>query len=467
MRWALVGLLMLLVVPAASGAAPPRIALVIGNGGYTGTAPPLANPPADARLMTRALEASGFEVFELIDADQRQMRNAIREFGIRLDDAGDDAVGLFYYAGHGVQVGGANYLIPVGAHIEREPDVKVEAVDADSVLGEMNFAGNRLNFVILDACRNNPYAGTFRSASRGLSEMKEVVAKGVLIAYSTGPGEVALDGDTGNSPYTVALTEAMAQPGLAVETLFKRVRENVLEETGDLQRPWESNSIVGDFFFRPGANVANVVIPPIVERGPSETAEIAFWESIKDSGNRAAYQAYLDQFPAGVFAALARIEIDAIDNAGGDADRGEGTQVAARAAEQTTAGAVDRRTAETEANRTEEMFWRSAVDGGTATDFEAYLKQYPNGAFAALAEIRLDELRGAQTAALPRPRTPDAKPQAPEREAQVASGTAGAGARGASGQREQALARYLSARRGAARRGNLAGDGGDRSGRAG
>ena len=123
MRWALVGLLMLLVVPAASGAAPPRIALVIGNGGYTGTAPPLANPPADARLMTRALEASGFEVFELIDADQRQMRNAIREFGIRLDDAGDDAVGLFYYAGHGVQVGGANYLIPVGAHIEREPDV--------------------------------------------------------------------------------------------------------------------------------------------------------------------------------------------------------------------------------------------------------------------------------------------------------------------------------------------------------
>ena len=207
-----------------------RIALVIGNGSYIGQAPPLENPPNDAALMKRTLEASGFEVIQLIDADQREMRRAISSFAKRLTAAGEEAVGLFFYAGHGVQVDGTNYLIPIGAQIEIEPDIKVEAVDANSVLGAMNFAGNRLNFMILDACRNNPYPQASRGGptTRGLSQPNVDVARGVLVAYSTGPDEVALDGATGNSPYTLALAEAMfaTRPGGGVDV-----------QTGSRKRP--------------------------------------------------------------------------------------------------------------------------------------------------------------------------------------------------------------------------------------
>jgi hypothetical protein len=224
-----------------------RIALVIGNGRYSGDTPPLANPPNDARLMTAALETSGFEVIELIDSDQKEMRKAISNFGSRLEKAGEDAVGLFYYAGHGVQVDGRNYLIPIGAEINRVPDVRVEAVSAVSVLENMEFARNRLNFVILDSCRNNPYSRGFRGVTRGLARMN--ASRGTLVAYATGPGEVALDGTGANSPYTLALTQAMAAPDLLVEQMFKRVRQAVMEQTNDQQVPWETSSLTGDFFF--------------------------------------------------------------------------------------------------------------------------------------------------------------------------------------------------------------------------
>jgi hypothetical protein len=224
-----------------------RIALVIGNGRYSGDTPPLANPPNDARLMTAALETSGFEVIELIDSDQKEMRKAISNFGSRLEGAGEDAVGLFYYAGHGVQVDGRNYLIPIGAEINRVPDVRVEAVSAVSVLENMEFARNRLNFVILDSCRNNPYSRGFRGVTRGLARMN--ASRGTLVAYATGPGEVALDGTGANSPYTLALTQAMAAPDLLVEQMFKRVRQAVMEQTNDRQVPWETSSLTGDFFF--------------------------------------------------------------------------------------------------------------------------------------------------------------------------------------------------------------------------
>ena len=184
--------------PAAGGAAD-RIALVVGNGDYDPEhIPQLPNPVNDARLMAGALEAVGFQVRLVTDADQATMKAAIEGFGKQLQRAGSDAVGLFYYAGHGVESRGANYLIPIGAEIESAVEFEIDAVPARWVLSSMEEARNRLNIVILDACRNNPY-GTGRGNPQGLAAMD--APSGSLIAYSAAPGQSATDGDGENSPY--------------------------------------------------------------------------------------------------------------------------------------------------------------------------------------------------------------------------------------------------------------------------
>lgn len=250
-----------LMALALSGTAmaEKRIALVIGNGGY-GKIGFLANPPNDARLIAQTLRGLGFEVIAHIDADQKTMKRAVSDFGDRLEAAGKDTIGLFYYAGHGVQVGGENYLIPLKAEINREKDVDIESVSANAVLANMAFAGNRLNIVILDACRSNPYKRGFRSAARGLARMQ--AASGTLIAYATAPGDVAADGSGANSPYSAALAVAMRQPGLQVEQMFKRVRVSVQHQTKDAQTPWESSSLTGDFYFVPGSG-GTVAVSPV------------------------------------------------------------------------------------------------------------------------------------------------------------------------------------------------------------
>ena len=295
---------------AAPAAAVKRIVLVIGNGAYEKVGA-LTNPPNDARLIARTLRGLGFEVIERIDADQKTMKRALRDFGYKLDAAGDDGVGLFYYAGHGLQVNGRNYLIPTSADIQRENDVGIESVAADSVLETMEYARNRLNIVIMDACRNNPYKRGFRSATRGLAKIQ--ATRGTLIAYATAPGNVAADGAGDNSPYTEALARAMNTPGLTVERMFKRVRNNVVKATNERQVPWESSSLVGaDFYFKGGA--ASSAVTPTVSVTPPQTApgfdaramELAFWNSIKDSTDPADLEQYLENFPKGLFAGLAR-----------------------------------------------------------------------------------------------------------------------------------------------------------------
>ena len=201
MRWfALLAVIVLAVAGSghrdASGAAEPRIALIIGNSAYADI--PLANPVNDARLMSQTLRDLGFDVIEVLDADQNTMKYAIVEFGEKLDLAGKAAVGLFYYAGHGLQVGGENFLVPIGARIKKESHVAIEAVSAGWVLGEMEFAGNRMNIIILDACRNNPLTRSFRSTTRGLAQIR--APAGSLVAYSTAPGSVSRDGNADNSP---------------------------------------------------------------------------------------------------------------------------------------------------------------------------------------------------------------------------------------------------------------------------
>ena len=195
--WTAVFIALAIIVTSQPSFAEKRIALVIGNGAYPKFGV-LKNPPNDAKLMARTLRSLGFEVIERIDANQKGMKKAIKAFGSKLEAGGKDAVGLFYYAGHGVQVGGENFLIPVNADIQTEADVDIEAVSANDVQGYMAFAGNDLNIIIMDACRNNPFKRSFRSASRGLAKMD--ASKGTLIAYATSPGDVAADGKGANSP---------------------------------------------------------------------------------------------------------------------------------------------------------------------------------------------------------------------------------------------------------------------------
>jgi uncharacterized caspase-like protein len=233
----------------AARGSDPRIALVVGNANYKDEQK-LANPANDAALIAGTLKKLGFDVVLLTDANQKQLEHAIIEFGDRLSKAGPDATGLFYYGGHGLQVDGSNYLIPVDADITREAEVEIDAVEADLVLKQMAFSGSRVNIVILDACRNNPLARDFRSvaSNQGFAEIR-TKPKGTFISYSTAPGEVAIDGTDGHSPFAEALANAMQLPGIDLPEVFQHVREKVLDATDQRQTPWDSSSLVKSFYF--------------------------------------------------------------------------------------------------------------------------------------------------------------------------------------------------------------------------
>lgn len=276
-RWVLAALLLALggahplAQQRAPGAAPPeageqRVALVIGNSAYADA--PLKNPANDAADMAAALRGLGFEVILRTNAGRRQMVDAVREFGGQIRRGG---VGLFYYAGHGVQSNGRNFLIPVGATLEGEADLEFETMDANMVLAQMDQAGNRVNIVVLDACRDNPFARSFRSAARGLAQLD--AARGSFLAYATAPGSVAADGTGRNGIYTKHLLESLRQPDTKLEEVFKRVRIEVAKETGNKQIPWDASSVLGDFYFRPvsaGPRVAAVADtrPPAAPGAP-------------------------------------------------------------------------------------------------------------------------------------------------------------------------------------------------------
>ncbi|MBI3514838.1 MAG: caspase family protein [Proteobacteria bacterium] len=278
-----------------------RVALVIGNGAYQAGGA-LANPVNDARAMSAKLKKLGFDVVALENGTQKQMQRAIGQFSAKL---GADAISLFYYAGHGMQVNGRNYLMPVDAEITVEQTVRLEAVDVDAVIDQMSMAKSRVNLVILDACRNNPFERRFRSVAGGLASIE--APTGTLIAYATSPGKVAADGSGDNGLYTAELLTAMDAPGAKVEDVFKRTRANVVAKSAGNQTPWESSSLTGDFYF---AGQGAAVTPATAATAPSADREIVLWTSVKDSRNPALLQTYLDQFPQGTFAGTARVMID-------------------------------------------------------------------------------------------------------------------------------------------------------------
>jgi len=278
----------------------PRIALVIGNSAYREA--PLRNPVNDVRAMARTLRELGFTVLAHENASKRTMELAVLEFGRQLAGGG---VGFFYYAGHGLQVRGRNYLVPVDAEIDSEATTRIAAVDVDLLLEQMAEARNRVNVVILDACRNNPFERRLRGASRGLAAVD--AARGTMIAYATAPGSVAADGEGANGLYTEELLQALRVPGLKVEEVFKRVRVGVTSRSSGAQTPWESSSLTGDLVVNVTVNVTAATAPGSTAAPASTTdREALFWISIKDGTDPAAFEAYLKQYPEGTFAPLAR-----------------------------------------------------------------------------------------------------------------------------------------------------------------
>lgn len=253
---ALVAILcVLLLSPFAIGpaaAAESRTALVVGNAAY-GFAP-LANPVNDATDIAAALRGAGFDVTLATDADQPTLKAAVRRFADALKSRG--GVGLFFFAGHGVQVGGENYIVPVSARVPAAEELRTASVTASEVVDAMTSAGNVLNIVVLDACRDNPIAGT---STRGLSRIDSGAS--LFVSFSTSPGAVALDGSGRNSPYTKHLAQAIAMPGLTLEDTFKRTLKGVYQETRGQQTPWLSSSFFGDFVFREAVSAGGPAAP--------------------------------------------------------------------------------------------------------------------------------------------------------------------------------------------------------------
>jgi len=312
--WLVVGLLTgwVPVAGAAAGAAAPaaesRVALVIGNTAYAQE--PLRNAVNDARAIAKTLRALGFTVLLHENASKATMERAMLDHGRRIAAGG---VGVFFYAGHGMQVRGRNYLVPIDAQIDEEAKTRVAAVDLDLLLEQIAEARNRVNLVVLDACRNNPFERKLRGRSQGLAAVD--AARGTLIAYATAPGSVASDGGGRNGLYTEELLRALEQPGLKIEEVFKRVRVAVAERSNGTQTPWESSSLTGDL-------VINVTVSVHAAAGASGPAaptipvaadrDALFWASIRDSRQGADFEAYLRQFPTGTFAELARQRLRAL-----------------------------------------------------------------------------------------------------------------------------------------------------------
>lgn len=346
----------------SAGPGKHRVALVVGNAKYAEA--PLKNPVNDAKSFARLLRTLGFDVIERTDATQKEMNRAVTEFGSRLRA---DSVAVFYYAGHGLQVRGKNYLIPVDAQIGNEAAVRSEGVDVDAVVEQMASGGDGLNFIILDACRNNPFERRFRGAAGGLAQMD--APKGTFIAYATAPGRTASDGAGDNGLYTQELLRVLPQKGLKVEDAFKQVRARVARATNDQQLPWESSSLTGDFYFNPeSAPAASVAAAGAAASRDDPNAEIEFWRATQKLDSPEAYQTYLAEYPDGRFARLARLSLAA---------RSPG---AARPVETSP---------DFEA-------WKRAQARDTLDAYRNYLDEHPEGLFAPAARARADDRRAGR-----------------------------------------------------------------------
>src|SRR3979411_2246710 len=313
---------------ANAALADKRIAFVVGNSAYKNVAV-LPNPALDAKSMAKLLRNVGFEVVEDANLSRDKMTEKLLEFGKKAQGAD---VALFFYAGHGIAINGTNYLLPVDADLKSEMDVKLcSPLNINTTL-EQTMSDAKVKLVFLDACRDNPFAGKIKSNSAtrslsvqsGLAEMKS--SEGTLIAFATGPGQTALDGEVGtNSPFTRALMANIASPGVEIQQAMTRVRAQVNEETSKNQLPWGHTNLIGSVYLNPVAGAAGVQAEapntPAVAAGPVSEVELEFWRSMKDSNKPEELNAYLTNYPNGTFKAIALARIAALQDGPSTATR--------------------------------------------------------------------------------------------------------------------------------------------------
>jgi formylglycine-generating enzyme required for sulfatase activity len=287
-------------------AAEKRVALVIGNSNYSGS--PLKNPVNDASDIAESLEKLGFSVAIELDQSHAQIKEKLQEFGQQLKEAD---VGFFYYAGHGVQAEGTNYLIPVNADMSDQDNIIKEAISISSILQKMEIAGNGINIVVLDACRNNPLSKRFdRPMGKGLAVLKAPSAS--FIAYATAPGSVAADGSGENGLYTQYLLKNISVPGQTIEQMFKKVRVAVVQDSSGEQVPWENSSLLGEFLF-----VEPLESDKAFTSGGYYSAdkfELDYWNTVQKSPSKSLYESYLKKFPQGDFRLVAQEKLKQMGN---------------------------------------------------------------------------------------------------------------------------------------------------------
>jgi uncharacterized caspase-like protein len=321
--------LICMLLSANAAQADRRVAFVVGNGAYKNVAQ-LPNPPVDAKAMAAVLRNVGFEVVEGTNLTRDKMTERLLEFGKKAQGAD---VAVFFYAGHGIAISGTNYLLPVDADIKSEMDVKLgAAINIDLTL-DQTMSDAKVKLVFLDACRDNPFAAKIKSNSAtrsvsvqsGLAEMKS--GEGTLIAFATGPGQTALDGQEGtNSPFTRALIAHITTPGVEIQQAMTEVRAQVNEETNKGQLPWGHTNLIGAVYLNPAAPPA-----PATATGPASSStpaavastsssaggsdvELEFWRSVKESNKPEELNAYLSSYPNGQFKSLALARIAALEN---------------------------------------------------------------------------------------------------------------------------------------------------------
>lgn len=330
-----------------------RTALVIGNGAYQNTTQ-LQNPVNDATDVAAALRKLGFEVLFATNADKRQMEKLMREFGFKLEAS--KGVGLFYYAGHGLQMNGENYLLPVEADIPAEDEVKHAGVSLGFVLDKMESAKNSLNLVILDACRNNPFARSWRNYrdvgdNKGLAKISPET--GMLVLYATGPGKVASDGTERNGLFTEALLKHILKPNLEYDQMVRAVSADVWQKSNKKQLPWKEGNTLQEFYFaktgtnnQPGERTQPEV--SFVEKDRAAIEREA-WLLVGNGNSANDIRAFLQEFPNGANAGKAKI-------------------------------------------RLEQLAWDSVKNSNDKAKVKAYLDEFPNGASASIARIKLRQL---------------------------------------------------------------------------
>jgi caspase domain-containing protein len=359
-------------IVAASDAARAenRVALVIGESAYR-VVTPLPNPANDAQAMSQLLRDSGFEVTTAPDLSQKEMNEKVGDFAAKIAAKGPDTVALVFYAGHGMQIDGENYLVPVDVDPKRETDIPLQAVRLNDVLNTLNSVPSKMRILLLDACRNNPFSGINKTAGRGLALVDTKTGiPGTFLSYSTSPGAEAEDGNGTDSPYTTALLSAAREPGVPIEEAFKRVRVAVNKATEGRQTPWDSSSLTEDFRFIAGTGIdaANAGPKPVIIKRSTEEwrhqlqgkpVEAAH-EIVVADGTVEAYEAFVALYTDGRFALEARTWLD-----------------------------LHRRMAA----------WNEAVLINTAVSYRGFLADYPQSDLTATAYRLIERLNNRPTVA--------------------------------------------------------------------